>query len=556
MKPLDPRLLRYATAVRALLAGGAVLGLVQTASIIAVAWFVTQGVVSVVDGTTERALAPALLGLSIAILVRSVVTWALEAVAARAAVRAKSQLRAAVLETVTTRGRAWLAGRSSARVATLVGPGLDALDDYFARYLPQLILTALATPVLIVVMLLNDWLSAVIVLITIPLIPLFMVLIGWSTRAAQARQWDRLASLASSFLDAVNGLSTLKVFGRERRQIDRIGRLTDGYRVETMKTLRVSFLSGFALEMAASLSVALVAVSIGIRLVDGSLGLTVGLFVLLLTPEAYLPLRLVGANYHAAADGVAAADEVFEILEAGAEVGSRAEDDPFAAAPRAGRPDFTGDLVVDGLAVTYGAVQALAATSFRARRGTLTAVTGPSGVGKSSLVGALLGTVPHTGRISWHDSGDTLRRDDIAWSGQQAGLMGGTVAENVALGDLVDDDAVAGALDRAGAGSLDPSMRLGPGGTGLSGGQAQRVALARALYRLERRQARVLLVDEPSSALDSVTEARVVEGLRRAADDGAVVIVVTHRLPVAAAADVVVHLTRAAASIDERAVVS
>jgi ATP-binding cassette subfamily C protein CydD len=544
MRPLDPRLLRFATAARAFLVLGALLGLLQTLSVVGVAWGATRAVVSVVEGAGVGATSDALVGLAAAVVVRSSASWALEAVAARTAATVKSQLRERVLAAVAERGREWVATRGSARLATLVGPGLDALDEYFARYLPQLVLTALATPLVVGVMLLTDWLSGVVVLVTLPLIPLFMVLIGWSTRAAQDRQWERLQALAASFLDAVEGLSTLKVFGRERRQVERIGRLTDEHRRHTMAVLRVSFLSGFALELAASLSVALVAVSIGIRLVDGSLGLSAGLFVLLLAPEAFLPLRQVGANYHAAADGVAAAEDVFAVLEEGdaacpgEAVG--ASSGHLATAPVGPRDA----LVVSGVGVERGGLVSLAPTSFVAETGRLTAVVGPSGCGKTSLLSAVRGEARHTGEVRWRDAGRPCRGADLAWSGQRPGLVSGTVAENVALGDEVDLPAVVAALRAAGAPDVDPGVALGPGGGGLSGGQAQRVALARALYRVERRGARLLLVDEPSSALDAVTEAALVRGLRDVAARGVAVVVVTHRAAVRDASDVVVELGR------------
>ena len=543
MKPLDPRLLRYASAARVFLGLGAVLGLAQTLAIVAVAWFTTTAVVQVVDGRVSG-LSTTLLGLGVSVAARSLVAWALEVTAARAAAQVKSQLRARVVRAVADRGRAWVDRHSSARVATLVGPGLDALDEYFARYLPQLVLTALATPLLIVVMALHDWLSALIVVLTLPLIPVFMVLIGWTTRAAQTRQWDRLTHLASSFADAVGGASTLKAFGRERRQVERIGRITDDYRVETVTVLRVSFLSGFVLELAASLSVALVAVSIGIRLVEGSLGLTAGLFVLLLTPEAYLPLRQVVANYHAAADGVAAADDVFELLDdEDGDVTPRSSRATTDADPAAALPEADA-LVVDRVSVGRGGAVRLAETSFVAETGRVTAVVGPSGAGKSTLLDAVLGLEPCEGRAVWRSSGRAPARHEIAWSGQSAQLSSGTVAENVGLGDEdgPDTEAVVRALDLAGAAGLDPALVLGAGGEGLSGGQAQRVSVARALYRLDRVGARLLLVDEPSSALDRVTEARVVEGLRRIAATGVAVVVVTHRRAVSDAADVVVPI--------------
>ncbi|BDZ50946.1 hypothetical protein GCM10025867_31870 [Frondihabitans sucicola] len=555
MKPLDPRLLRYASAVRGFLAAGAALGAVQTFFTVAFAFLVSRAVVVVVDREPQR-LPGYLVALAVTILCRSLLGWALEALAARTAVKVKSQLRSRVVEKVVSRGHAWLATRNSARLATLIGPGLDALDEYFAKYLPQLILTALATPLLVVVLFTQDVLSGVIVVVTLPLIPVFMILIGWTTRSAQARQWERLARLASSFLDAVNGLSTLKVFGRERRQIRRIGALTDDYRSSTMKVLQVSFLSGFALEMAASLSVALVAVAIGVRLVSGSLELPVGLFLLLLTPEAYLPLRQVGANYHAAADGIAAADDVFEVLADEAEGAdtsvSRSSTVPAPAAAR-NRPAHDV-LQLRDLSVSFGDDHVFGPVDLDFETGVLTAVAGRSGVGKSSLLGAVLGTVEAGGTLRWRSDSAAPSHDETAWSGQVPGLLSGTIASNVALGDDIDLDQVVDALTTAGGRDLDPGIELGAGGSGLSGGQAQRVALARALYRLARRPVRLLLVDEPTSALDLVTEQELVEGLRRIAARGVAVVVVTHRPGVLAGTDRVYRLEPTAAIETRQAV--
>lgn len=206
-------------------------------------------------------------------------------------------------------------------VVTTAGPALDVLDGYFSLFLPQLILTAIATPLVIAAISMQDVMSGILVIVALPLIPVFMILIGLATQAVQRRQWVVLAHLSSRFLDVVGGLAALKIFGRQQRQATRIAALTEEYRIETMKVLRLSFLSGFALELIGSLSVALVAVAllavlVGLRHIDGSLGLSVGLFILLLTPEAFFPLRQVGANYHAAADGIASAEDVFDILDA------------------------------------------------------------------------------------------------------------------------------------------------------------------------------------------------------------------------------------------------
>ncbi|WP_272896836.1 ABC transporter transmembrane domain-containing protein, partial [Nesterenkonia sp. PF2B19] len=235
--------------------------------------------------------------------------------------RVKSQLRRQAAEALVHGchdggGSAGGGSAGPAQAVTVLGSGLDALDAYFSRYLPQLVLTVLAVPILLGVLATQDLTTAVIVALTMPLVPVFMVLVGWSTQSAQQQQRRRLDRLGTAYLDLVEGLATLKIFNRQHRQRQNLRRLTDQHRGATMRVLRVSFLSGFVLELAASLSVALVAVSVGVRLIDGELGLFVGLFVLLIVPEAYAPLRQVGAQYHAAADGIAAAEEVFALLEA------------------------------------------------------------------------------------------------------------------------------------------------------------------------------------------------------------------------------------------------
>jgi ATP-binding cassette subfamily C protein CydD len=414
---------------------------------------------------------------------------------------------------------------------------MDALDGYFAKYLPQLIATAVATPLLVLTIDWRDLTSGIILVVTLPLIPVFMILVGWATQAAQRRQWRALSVLSSGFLDVVAGLATLKLFGRQHRQEARIRQVSEQYRVHTMRVLRMSFLSGFVLELAASLSVAVIAVTIGLRLLGGSLDLSVGLFVLLLAPEAFLPLRNVGASYHAAAEGIEAASNAFEVIEAAESVpGASVGGTDAAGAGRDGlvfedvRVAYDGRTVVDGFS---GAV----------RPGELTVLQAPSGAGKSSLVGAVLGFVPAEGRIHAGGRADADgRRDAVAWSGQRPALVAGTIAENVALGDAVDPGRVADALRDAAAADLDPGLVLGSGGSGLSGGQAQRVAVARALYRLRSRACPVLILDEPTSALDAATERRLLRSLRTVAEEGVAVLVVSHRQAVADAADAVLTM--------------
>lgn len=540
MKPLDPRLLRLSRTARGFVVAAAGTGAVRTIATIAIAWGIAAAVTQVVDavraGVVPATFAGTLALLGGAFVLRAVASWATDDLAARAGARVKSELRAAVLRRAADRGPGWLAGRSSAGFATTLGPGLDALDAYFGRYLPQLALTAVATPMLLVAIGSGDLTSAVVIVCAMPVIPVFMVLIGLATRSLQQQQADALARLGGAFTEAVEGLATLKVFGRARRQVGRIGQVTDEYRRGTIGVLRLSFVSGFALELAASLSVALVAVSIGIRLVDGSLGLGAAMFVLVLAPEAFAPLRQVGADFHAAQDGVAASQAVLDVL-----------DDPDGAAPEGPAPVRSAPIRSDSAALVLAGLTVhrpetiVGPVDLTAPAGTVVALAGPSGSGKSSLIAAIRGVLPADGTVTVPGRADLSVRDRTSWVDQRPRLVRGTVAENVTLTADPDTADVRTALGAVGLG-VDPGLPVGSGGSGLSGGQAQRVAVARGLYRAARQQTPLVLLDEPTSALDAESEAQVVAAVRRLADAGTVVVVASHRPAVVAAADVVVAI--------------
>ncbi|WP_047520247.1 thiol reductant ABC exporter subunit CydD [Microbacterium sp. ZOR0019] len=548
MKPVDPRLLRYAGAARGFLAASALIGVVQTAVVIVFAWLLTDAVTGAIAG---RDVTASLLWLLVTALLRGVLIAASDAAGTRAAAKTGMQLRSALIAAVGRLGPGWLAQRNQTELAVTAGHGLEALDAYFARYIPQLVLTVIATPVLVAVMWWQDWPSGLTALITLPLIPLFLILIGMATRTVQKRQWQTLQRLAARFADTVQGLSTLRLFGRDRRAADRIEVTADEYRRETMKVLRFSFLSGFAMELLASIAVALIAVSVGFRLLSGDLTLEVGLFVLLLAPEAFLPIRQVGVQFHAAAEGVAATEDVFEVLDA-ARTGARMQELPTDAGRIAVEaPDIRSSVLqvdrLEGAALVVEGVQVrdLPPVSFTATPGTITLIEGPSGSGKSSLLAALRGAADYEGTAVF--AGQSLRglapAGWLAWAGQAPGLMRGTVADNVALGDPAPDAGrVRSALDEARAESIDAALELGVQGSGLSGGQAQRVAVARALYRQQTDPGRVLALDEPSSALDSETEERLWQSLRARADAGATILLVSHRRSARRIADQVVAL--------------
>ena len=543
-RPVDPRLLRYAGASRWFFVAIAAVGLTQTAVIIAFAWLLTRAIVGAIEGMPWPELVVTLGVLGLVVAIRAGLVWVREVLSARAAARVESQLRERLVLAVGTLGPDWLAGRNSATLAVTAGRGLDALDAYFGRYLPQLVQTVIATPIILLVMWWQDWISGLTVLLTLPLIPIFMILIGLATRAVQQRQWQTLQHLAARFSDTVQGLSTLKVFGRQHRAAASIRSVTERYRQETMRVLRVSFISGFALEFLASIAVAIVAVSIGFRLLDGSLTLTVGLFVLLLAPEAYLPLRQVGVQFHAASEGVAATDDVFAVLDDAAALRERPRHHDDVA-------PSGGALAVHGLRVRRGD-RLLPAVDFDAHPGSVTLIEGTSGAGKSSALAALRGVVDYEGTASFagREVRDLAPTSWLAWSGQQPGLISGRIEENVTLGDAEPQPAlVRRALDLACAGDLDPAQELGVQGAGLSGGQAQRVAVARAFYRHLRGSAPVIAIDEPSSALDAETEARLWRSVRDLADDGAIVVLVSHRESARAIADDVVRIETSEVSV-------
>ena len=431
-------------------------------------------------------------------------------------------------------GPAWLGGQQAGEIAALATKGLDGLDAYFARYLPQLMLAVVVPLAVLIRVAFADWISAVIIAATLPLIPVFGILIGWHTRAQTQRQWRLLAMLGGHFLDVVGGLATLKLFGRARAQAEVIEEVTNAHRKATMTTLRVAFLSALALELTAALATALVAVEIGLRLLAGHVGYQTALVVLLLTPEAYLPLRNAGGQFHASTEGVTAARRAFEILDtplptrsvtsAGADVDLSREDIALRAVtlsyPGRGRP------VIDEVTLSI-------------RPGEQIILTGPSGAGKSSLLSLLLRfAAPTSGSITAGSvdlAGIPIDRwrSQIAWVPQHPHLFTATVAENIALGepgarreDVVAAARLAGADDfiRRLPGGYDTALT--EGARSLSAGQRQKLALARAFLR----RAPVLLLDEPTAHLDPVSADRVMAVINGQLADRTVILV-THRPP-------------------------
>jgi thiol reductant ABC exporter CydD subunit len=547
VRALDQRLLAYARATRTFLFLSVGLGVLSALLIVAQAWLLADVVSrAFLGGRSLAQLQTQLTVLLLVVLARATVAWVAELAASRSSARAKSQLRAALLQRVATLGLDSSREQRTGELAVLATRGIDALDGYFSLYLPQLFLAVIVPVVVVVVVLWNDWISAAIIAFTIPLIPLFMALVGAATKERMDSQFRTLERLAGHFLDVVAGLPTLKVFGRAKAQAKAIAEISERYRRAAISTLRITFLSSLILELVATISVALVAVAIGLRLMNGELGLRTALFALVLAPEAYLPLRQLGANYHASAEGMAAAEQVFAVLEA-------------PEAPHGTRVDFpdpaSTSLVVDGLGVSYPgrSEPALEDVSLTVGEGEVLALVGPSGCGKSTLLGVLLGLVaPERGSVQIGDV-DLAELDidawraRLAWVPQRPHLFKASIAQNVRLGRAEASTAEVRAAIAA-AGLTDAVRRLPAGletvlgdrGAGLSAGERQRVALARAFLR----DAPLLLLDEPTANLDGQTEREVVQTIRRLAE-GRTVVLVAHRPALIAVADRVISLAPA-----------
>ena len=538
--PVDARLWRRTRATRGYLIGMAAVGTAVAALVVAQADLLSHAIGAVVDTRTVTPAVAAIPLLAGVVGGRALLAWAGPVLGARAAAQVKSQLRRDV---VAGRLAQTETAVDEATTTLTVTSGLDGLDGYFARYLPRLVLAGTVPLLVGLAIASRDLLAAVTVALTLPLIPVFMVLVGWLTADVLQRRARVASRLAHHFADLVAGLPTLQVFGRARAQAEGLRRTGAAHRRETVAALRVSFLSSLVLELLATLSVAVVAVGVGLRLVEGHLDLTTALFVLLLAPEAYLPLRQVGSAYHDATDGLAAVEAAFALIGE--------EPQPSAAPAPATLPDLRETTIeFDGVTVCDGDRVRLPPLNLTLRPGETVALTGPSGCGKSTAVAALLGFVTPSGgeirveaeplsvgssataRDAW------LRR--LAWVPQQPALLAGSVADNVALGaPTAPTSRIRAALDRAGAADLELDQIVIPGSEGLSSGQVRRVALARALLRVDCGGGELLVMDEPTAGLDVESELAAIAGV---ASLGVGALIVSHRRAVLAAADRVVRL--------------
>ena len=532
------------------------LGLLNAVLIITQAWILARVINDVVFADATLAdVQPWLWPLLALFLLRAALAWGSEQSAFRAAAQVKLTLRDRVFRHIQAAGPGWMSGQRSGSLAEDLTRGIEGLQDYYARYLPAMTLTALIPLAILLVVLPMDWLSGLVMLVTAPLIPIFMILIGQGVERVNQQQWKTLARMGAHFLDVIQGLTTLKLFNASRREAEVIARVSDDYRRSTMQVLRVAFLSSAVLEFFSTLGIAIVAVFIGFRLYQLDLPLPdlfsppeisffTGFFVLLLAPEFYLPLRNMGTHYHGRMEAVAAAERLVAIL-----------DTPLPARPASPRvlpPAAPLAIRFDDVHFGYEAGRpALDGASFEIRPGERAALVGPSGAGKTTVANLLLGFIrPDQGRISVDgvdltDLDIDAWRRRLAWLPQNPRLFQGTLLDNIRLGLAPTEtdaktslDAVRDAARRAHATEFIEQLPLGydtpvgERGAGLSGGQIQRVALARAFLR----DARLVILDEATANLDPASEALVQQAVDALARDRGMLII-AHRLTTVRNAD-------------------
>ena len=547
MRGVDPRLLRASRPARTHLTVTVILGIVAAALVVVQAVLLARAIArGALGGASPADLTPTLIALGAVLALRAVAEAAAEVSGRVGAARVLGDLRGRLARHLLV-SRAGIAGREPAgELATLAVQGVDALEPWLAGYLPRLVLATAVPPVTIAWLLTVDATAAIVLAVTLPVLVLFLVLVGLAAKARTEARWHTMQRLGGHFLEVVQGLATLRAHARDGAQARTLADVSERYRVETMGTLRVAFLSALVLELAAMVGTALVAATVGMQLAEGRLGLEAGLTVLLLAPELYAPLRAVGAQFHASADGTLAVGRLLDALEEPATLGD------VPAVPSPVPSPATEPLRFEGVDFAYPGrdTTVLHDIDLELEPGTITAIVGPSGGGKSTLAALALRLAdPTAGRVTCggtdlRDMDPAAWRAQVTWVPQRPRVFAGTIAANVRLGDpQASDEDVAAALRAADLGDLVRALPdgadtlVGEGGRPLSAGEAQRLALARAFVR----PVGLLVVDEPTAHLDRAAAAAVGAALARLAV-GRTVLLAAHHPQVAALAARIVRV--------------
>src|SRR6266480_1281577 len=524
MRPLDPRLLRRVRPARVALAADVLFGFLATIALLIQA---TLFAAIVARALEHRPLDPReVIAFCGVVVARAVFAAGFEATGRRAAALATSELRMALVERRLFDMPTAADGAEAGEIAAAAVAGVDGLEAYFARYLPQLVLAVLVPIAVLAWTAAIDLTSAAIMVLTLPLIPVFMVVIGRYTESKTRARWVALTRLSNHFLDVVRGLPTLRAFNRGAAQAERIEAVSEAYRRTTMETLRVSFLSGAVLDLAATLATALVAVTLGVRLVEGTVAFRPALTVLLLTPELYIPLRSLAAQFHVSADGLAAAERILDLIEAPETpaVGTDRVPDPWRSLRLRDislRNEERGSKLLDGFDLTI-------------ERGEVVTLIGPSGAGKSTVAALLLGLRTPDGGTITVDGTDLATLDlrgwrtNVAWVPQRPTVFRGSVRDNIAIGnpsasiEQIDRASKAAGRDEVVA-DLPRGYEsdIGEGARGLSAGETRRLALARALAR----SAQLVILDEPTANLDAESGESIAASIRELGADRAVLLI-------------------------------
>ena len=528
MKPIDPRLLRYSRSSRGFIFLSALIAVANALLTIYQAFLLSDAVVSIFQRHLTISFFSHLgSGLLLIFVLRAFINFFGDWISTIASTRIRNELRELLLHSALRDGSQIAHDGGSARLAILATKGINDLDGYFSKFLPQLLIAATVPASVGLVIFLKDWRSGVICLFTVPLIPLFGIMIGRYTASATVKKLEALGLMGGYFLDLVSGLSTLKVFGRDQLQSKKIEEVGDRYRKETMKVLKISFISSLALELVATLSVALMAVSIGLRLVHGSVSLQTGLMVLILAPEVYWPIRQVASYFHAASDGIAVFDQLYSLFEGPAKAGG-----------------FTVKSVDaiswSELEVSYLGREKIIIPAGQLYKGSIHTVVGVSGSGKSTLAKILIGLLqPASGEIvittesgvheireieprSWHNL--------VSWMPQEPIFPVGTLREILKHSSpQANDDELISTLAAAGLSLRDLhnglETQIGTSKAPLSIGQLRKIALARAVLK----PTPVLILDEPSASVDDISENQIEELIKREASKGRFILLISHR---------------------------